>query len=492
MIIKKFIGKTEEEATFAAKAELGDGIVVMNVRPVRKAGFWSFLRSPKTEVTVALEEDPDDTPSANVVRPEGSIFSPERREALNRLNIKVGEENELSANSGKESMAEIGKMLSKASRNGSLPPLKVGDKVSVTKAAEDSQDKDAVSDKAGGDALPDKLIKSSQAGSFFEGDPSKEEISKKLDSLHTLLEKNIKNDSSVSDKDKADPNALSAANGAVLHTKGETLPDEMMNFIKLLYNTMLENEVDERYANELTDEVEKFARPGLPLEYTLSNVYQKMILKFGKPEEIEASKNGTKALIFIGPTGVGKTTTIAKLASLLSITKGKKVALITLDTYRIAAAEQLRTYSGILKIPFKIVYSPEEMALAIAGFKDMDFILVDTAGHSVRNDEQKDNTQAFVEALQKVCDTDIFLVMSATTKYRDLIEISDAYKDMFDFKLIFTKMDETSFAGNLYNIKLHTGAPMSYITNGQNVPDDIAVFDPQMIVKSLLGGKTRV
>ena len=88
-------------------------------------------------------------------------------------------------------------------------------------------------------------------------------------------------------------------------------------------------------------------------------------------------------------------------------------------------------------------------------------------------------------------DTDTFLVMSASTKYRDLLEIVDNYKEDFEYKLIFTKMDETNAVGNLYNIRLHTGAPMSYITNGQNVPDDIAVFDAQRVVKSLLGGKTR-
>ena len=115
--------------------------------------------------------------------------------------------------------------------------------------------------------------------------------------------------------------------------------------------------------------------------------------------------------------------------------------------------------------------------------------MVDTAGHSFHNEEQKNNIAEFIHILTDNMESDIFLVLSATTKYRDLLEIADSYSEILKYKLIFTKMDETGAAGNLYNLRMHTGAPMSYITDGQNVPDDIAVFDAQRIVKGLLGGK---
>jgi flagellar biosynthesis protein FlhF len=114
--------------------------------------------------------------------------------------------------------------------------------------------------------------------------------------------------------------------------------------------------------------------------------------------------------------------------------------------------------------------------------------MVDTAGHSVRNTEQRTALENFIKVVQAGLDTDVFLVLSATTKYKDLLEVADTYKKLFDYRLIFTKMDETSAAGNLYNLRRHTGASMSYITNGQNVPDDIEAFDSQKIVKSILGG----
>ena len=130
------------------------------------------------------------------------------------------------------------------------------------------------------------------------------------------------------------------------------------------------------------------------------------------------------------------------------------------------------------------------MKQALEDFKDYDYIMIDTAGHALHNEEQKETVASFSEAVTSETESETFLVLSATTKYSDLVEIAEAYARMVDYKLIFTKMDETGAKGNLYNIRIHTGSPIAYITNGQNVPDDIAVFDAQRIVKNLLGGKS--
>ncbi|MBP5198009.1 MAG: flagellar biosynthesis protein FlhF, partial [Lachnospiraceae bacterium] len=185
----------------------------------------------------------------------------------------------------------------------------------------------------------------------------------------------------------------------------------------------------------------------------------------------------------------GKTTTIAKVASSYSVEEKKKIALLTADTYRIAAAEQLRTYANILEVPFRVVYTSEDMKNAISDFKDYDYIFVDTAGHSHQNADQLGNMKELLDAAKEVADTEIFLVLSATTKYRDLLKIADTYKSITDYRLIFTKLDETSCVGNLLNIKLFTDAAISYVTYGQNVPDDIEAFNAQKTVKQLLGGK---
>lgn len=309
-----------------------------------------------------------------------------------------------------------------------------------------------------------------------------EVLEEKLDSLQTLLVQQMKMNEPPKNENAENPKEEA-------EEPKENKPSEMEKFIRLLYNTMLENEVDEKYANQIISEVEQTSKPNLPFDYVLAGVYQKMILKFGQTEEITPARKGARVVVFLGPTGVGKTTTIAKLASLFSVEKKKKVALLTADTYRIAAAEQLRTYANILKVPFRIIYTEEELETAISDFAEFDYVFIDTAGHSHQNEEQQKNVGGIIEAVEKMAEKEIYLVLSATTKYRDLLQITDAYKGICEYRLIFTKLDETSAYGNLLNIKLHTQAPLAYVTCGQNVPDDIEAFNPQKTVKRLLGGK---
>ncbi|MBE5823618.1 MAG: flagellar biosynthesis protein FlhF [Butyrivibrio sp.] len=424
MIIKKYVGRTESEATEEARKELGPNIVVMTVRPAKKTGFFSIFQPQKIEVTVGLEEETERTPKS---------FSTEKERII-----------------------------------------------TPKTPSDDYSQKDTIL--ASGGRVSQKPAPVSEV----KDDNSA--IEEKLDNLSNLLEKNfLKPEKSAQDERNDFDEPVAPVNKP---SKTNEVSEETMSFIKLLYNTLIENEVDEIYVNQLTDEVEKISKPGLPFDYALANVYQKMVLKFGKSEPIEPVSDGPRAEIFIGPTGVGKTTTIAKLASELSVTQKKKVALLTVDTYRIAAAEQLRTYASILEIPFRVIYTVDEMKQAAEDFKDYDYIMVDTAGHSLHNEELKQGVESFIRVLEDIMDCENFLVLSATTKYRDLIEIADAYSEMVAYKLIFTKMDETGAKGNLYNIRIHTGSPIAYITNGQNVPDDIAVFDAQRIVKNLLGGKS--
>ena len=296
-------------------------------------------------------------------------------------------------------------------------------------------------------------------------------IEQRLDSLQSLLEKQF---TSTNEKDEFE--------------KG-TPEDSSVAFLKLIYKTLIENEVAEKYANELLDEIGKIDTQKASVDLILGNIYQKMILKFGQPVTIPLGLEKQRVIFFIGPTGVGKTTTIAKLASQLCVNHKKKIVLLTTDTYRIAAAEQLRTYARILDVPFIVIYTEDEMMKAISEYKDYDYILVDTAGHSQHNAEQKDSMAHFLRSVDDTVDKDTYLVVSATTKYRDLLAIADAYSEFTDYKLIFTKLDETTTLGNLFNLCMHTGASMSYVTCGQNVPDDIEVFSPQSTVKQLLGGK---
>lgn len=303
-------------------------------------------------------------------------------------------------------------------------------------------------------------------------------VEARLDNIQSLLEQKL----SMQDKErKAEPQKIR-------EEQDDAKTKELMDFTKLLYNTLIDNEVDEKFANELISEVEQNFGSNVNVEHILSHIYQKVILKFGKPETIEPAEKGAKAVFFIGPTGVGKTTTLAKLASRFKLTDNKRIALFTTDTYRISATDQLKTYANIMGVPFHVIYTPEELLEEYERYKEYDYILIDTAGHSPHNSEQKEDMEKFIHVLEGVAQTENYLVLSATTKYKDLLKICDVYREMTGYRLIFTKLDETECHGNLLNVRMHTMAPMSYVTNGQNVPDDIEVFNPQNAVKRLLGG----
>lgn len=186
----------------------------------------------------------------------------------------------------------------------------------------------------------------------------------------------------------------------------------------------------------------------------------------------------------VGPTGVGKTTTIAKLAANYALLAEKRVALVTVDTYRIAAVDQLRTYAEIIGTPVDVAFTPAELRSAILRRDDFDLILVDTAGRSQKNKMQMAELRAFLDVLD---DPVVHLVISGTTRTRDMMDIVERFGQCPISHLIVTKLDETSTYGILYNVCRLTGLPLSYVTNGQNVPDDIEVARSERMADAILG-----
>lgn len=415
MTINKFQGKTEEEAIQKAKNEMGEDVVIMNVRTIKPKGMFSVFKKVTYEVTAAKEE-------AEQAMPASAFHSPLKRHE--QINLAADEQIKVPSLTKKEEPEVSSKM----------------------------------------DMFEHVLKESRQETNGIE---------ERLDNLQNMIQNRFSEEER--DEEKAEPPKTGGA--------------ENFHFVKMLYKTLLNNDVSEKYANQILDELENIMKAGNSVDYILSNVYQKLILKFGQPKPIDLSGPKPKVVFIIGPTGVGKTTTIAKIASKYKLEQGKKVAFLTADTYRIAATEQLRTYANILNEPCTIIYSAEEMNQAIENVEDYDLILVDTAGFSHKSETQREDIKKLIDSVDEKYDKSVYLVISATTKYKDLLEIIDIYKEIADYKIIFTKLDETSTYGNLLNIKLYSNAELSYITNGQNVPDDIEIFDTQKIVKNLLGGK---
>lgn len=431
MIVKKFQGETEKDAILKAQEELGNNAVVLNVKTIKQRGILKLFKKDVVEVTAALEE----------------------------------EELSKKANTGAK---EFGKAFEASSYAGNM-----------------HKQPDISSRPAGGlNLLADEKISVSSESAVIE---------QKLDSLHSLLQSQInagasrKNSMQVDDEKERDDIAAERIAGKKAVEERE---NANMKFIRLIYKKLVDNEVNEKFADEIMADIENSLKRESNIDSILSAVYQKIILKLGEPKPIELGDK-PKVVFFIGPTGVGKTTTIAKIASRFKLEEYARVAFVTADTYRIAAVEQLNTYASIIDSPVDVIYSADELEESLDKYKNYDLILVDTTGRSHKCEEQMDELSDMLKKAEKLkdnFDVEIYLVLSITTKYKDLVNIAQRYEDINNWSIIFTKLDETCSLGNILNVRLLTGAQLSYTTYGQNVPNDIELIDEQALARKLLGG----
>lgn len=243
-----------------------------------------------------------------------------------------------------------------------------------------------------------------------------------------------------------------------------------------LYAQLVDAEFNEDLARELVTDVRAEAAPDqlqdvALLRRHLRDRIEEQILIHG-PIELPAGVRRLVALV--GPTGVGKTTTIAKLAANFRLRDKRRVGLITVDTYRVAAVEQLRTYADIIDLPMEVVATPREMRRAVERLCDLDLVLLDTAGRSPR-DEIK--IQELKSMLVEAAADEVHLVLSATASAKSLVKSASQFADVGTTALLVTKLDEATGLGNLLPLIQASKLPLSYLTDGQNVPDDIQPAD---------------
>lgn len=259
------------------------------------------------------------------------------------------------------------------------------------------------------------------------------------------------------------------------------IPAEIPEQFKLHYLKLLENEVEKKLAIQLINSLKEEHKSEGDVENLL---LEKISLIFGPAHPIKLTSDKCKVEMIIGPTGSGKTTTIAKLASYFKLIEKKKVALFTIDTYRIGAIEQLRIYAELIEVPLEVIFTPAEFKQAIEKYKDYDLILVDTAGRSQKNTLHMYELKDFINAGEEI---EVHLVLSATTKYKDLLDIYEKFSLVPIHNFIFSKMDETTNFGGIFSLKAEKNVRISYITTGQNVPDDIEVPESKKLARLVLG-----
>lgn len=201
----------------------------------------------------------------------------------------------------------------------------------------------------------------------------------------------------------------------------------------------------------------------------------------------EINKKGKqKKVAVVGPTGVGKTTCIAKLAAISKILHNLNVGIISIDTYRLGAIDQLRIFSDISNIDMLVAYQPEDMPKLLKQFKDKDIVFIDTAGRSQKNKDELEKTKEFFNQIKI---DDIYLVLSSASSTKTLFEVADNFKILNYNAFIFSKIDEAVVHGNLLNVMMEYNIPVIYLTNGQVIPDDIISADPEFIANLIFSGK---
>jgi len=449
----KITADNYNEAMKKLRMEHGDEAIPISHKYVKQGGFLKsrFFAREVVELTAAVKEKRG-FPAAEQLKKKSSI---DFTVGDNKEASRIGKVHEIleraSAVKDDFNMDSINKSID--SLSSSLNSFKKPE----SQAAADVRE--------GAGKVSEKTDESLSMG--FKGNESdlvkniEREVNDIKNALNRLLE---------GQKESGQNGALSSADDAVMNPYREILkgndfdPDECEIMIREVKNTISREDLKDRYK----------------IEKSFKELLKNKILTSGPIKK----GHRKKIIMFVGPTGVGKTTTMAKLGAIHSLREGNKVTFITIDNYRIAATEQLKKYAEIMKIPVHVISDQKNFRDIIAKEKS-DIILVDTSGRSHNNELKIAEIKSFAETVEY--DFEKVLCVSANTKKRDLSEIFKAFGVMQFDSVIITKVDETSFIGNVINVADKYNKPISYFTDGQEVPNDIHVADPDEIADMMIG-----
>ncbi|NOV03151.1 flagellar biosynthesis protein FlhF [Paenibacillus planticolens] len=431
MRVKRYVVDSMPDALQKIRTDLGKDAVILNTKEIRTGGFLGMFGKKKIEVIAAIDNtNANSTPQPMRAAPQ---LQPQKQPVLSQVQV------------------------SKSQPHLSDFP-EVPDVLAAVTAA-----KEPVAARAGAEAQPTfaqpqttyspASVNAASRPSFQKDEHLIEEIKQMKEMMRKLTQ--------ASDE--------------------FTLPEPLLN----LEQRLIDQEVDPKLIRQIMDEtVADFQLADEPI--TDESAVQIVRAKLGQIFQSEASKKispATRVVHFVGPTGVGKTTTIAKLAAEQVLKYQRKVGFITSDTYRIAAIEQLKTYATILNVPLEVVFSPQDLVKAFQNLEDCDVIFMDTAGRNFRNEMYVSELNSL---LRTQGNSETILVLSLTTKYRDMRAITNNFNKFKLDKVIFTKLDETDSYGAIVNIVHEFSLQISYVTNGQSVPDDITELNEWQIIDLLL------
>lgn len=430
MRVKRYVVDTMPEAMRQIRGDLGTDAVILSTKEMKTGGFMGMFRKKKIEVLAAVEKE-EEKPKPQWISPRN--VEPEQQGTPLQAVIPKG-------------TVPQAYLRSAQSMNSQEDTISRQESLSLTKRPHHDDTEVAASIQS---PFPDKEKTSVEHGALLD------EI-REMKAMMTKISRSSTND--------------------------PVLPEGLQQ----MCDRLLEQEIDQHLLDEWLEKVFQQRDENVT---AISSFDLEQALRDEIRASVETRLGGgilstTKIVYVAGPTGVGKTTTIAKLAAEQLFRHRRKVGFITSDTYRISAVEQLRTYAAILNVPLEVVQSPGDMQRAVQRLEDCDLILMDTAGRNYRNELLVSELQSLLSPTKE---SETYLVLSLTSKGKDMKAITEHFSKFGLGKVIFTKMDETGSYGAMFNL-LHTyPLALSYMTNGQNVPDDLLLPDTDTLMELLLG-----
>ncbi len=476
MLVKRYQGKNEEEAIQKAKADLGPNVMILNIKSLEKKGLLNISGTPKVEVIVALDDDLDE-----------DIYDEDTQS--HSTNARTHPENRGQEDEEENFKAYRAKPL--------INPHTFRDKVKAKPPVTEGNRKTK-----GSGQSPDQLRAQaqqsarSQSPEQSEGETNRRPVysASHVSKLYSQQAKKD-NQKAISSRSEAPSEAKGARNnqdsegGLRRHSTTERSEQKTGNLelngpaetVQKLYQHLLFQKVQKELAQKITKSTRELitGESSIPLPEAL-NIGIKELIHTSSGLNVAT---GPAVVALVGPTGVGKTTTIAKLAANFHLKENKNVALITVDTYRIAAIQQLKIYANYIGIPLEIALTPTEMSQLVSKHSNYDLILIDTPGRSQKDSMKIQELKTLLEAAQP---TEVHVLLSITTELSVLWDVIKGFAPLEPNRLMFTKLDESSCFGNILNLTSSLKKPISYLTIGQDVPDDIELATTEQITEYLL------
>lgn len=441
MLVKTFQAENMSEAFKLVKAELGPDAMIISSRKDRRKGIFGFFRKPIVEITAALD-----------------LTAQKQRTTAYRAN------------------QERERTTKEEFQNSMLEPL-----VREIKDLRDRVDTIAKREAVKQDEPPKPAPPAEKAASPAQETRVLPQLPKQeMEELKRLLL------NAVNAKEKK----VSPLHETLRQAKPEQEAVEEVpavpEALRLLEEELRNEEIEEGVLKELLAMVASAAYGGEKLEALRELFRENLMRSVHCAGALRMRKNGPRILALVGPTGVGKTTTAAKLAASFALRReSTKVALITLDNFRVGAIEQLRTYSKIMGIPLEVASTPAELEKAIEAHGDKDLIIIDTAGRSPKDQEKLDELHTFIGSYATI---EIHLCLSATTRDREMKEIIARFGLLPIKRVIFTKLDESESYGCIVNTHFRDKFQLSYFTTGQRVPEDLELATPRKVAELVVKG----